>query len=71
MLYGPYVVDGEPAAPSNLAFDADLRTRNRAWGLRRLAEVMEQAEAAGFALRERVAMPANNLLLVLARRGQR
>lgn len=71
LLYGPYVVDGEPTAPSNLAFDADLRARNPAWGLRRLAEVMEQAEAAGFALRERVAMPANNLLLVLARRGQR
>jgi SAM-dependent methyltransferase len=71
LLYGPYMVDGEPTAPSNLAFDADLRARNPAWGLRRLAEVMEQAEAAGFALRERVAMPANNLLLVLARRGQR
>jgi SAM-dependent methyltransferase len=71
LLYGPYVVDGEPTAPSNLAFDADLRARNPAWGLRRLAKVMEQAEAAGFALRERVAMPANNLLLVLARRGQR
>jgi len=71
LLYGPYVVDGEPTAPSNLAFDADLRARNPAWGLRRLAEVMEQAEAKGIALRERVAMPANNLLLVLARRGQR
>ena len=71
LLYGPYVVDGEPTAPSNLAFDADLRARNPAWGLRRLAEVMEQAEAKGFALHERVAMPANNLLLVLARRGQR
>ena len=40
LLYGPYVVDGEPTAPSNLAFDADLRARNPAWGLRRLAEVM-------------------------------
>ena len=37
VLYGPYLVDGEPAAPSNLAFDADLRARNPAWGLRRLA----------------------------------
>ncbi|HEY3635291.1 MAG TPA: DUF938 domain-containing protein, partial [Caldimonas sp.] len=53
------------------AFDAELRARNPAWGLRRLAEVVQQAEAAGFALRERVAMPANNLLLVLERRGQR
>jgi SAM-dependent methyltransferase len=69
LLYGPFQVDGEPTAPSNIAFDADLRARNPAWGLRRLAEVEQQAEAAGFALRERVAMPANNLLLVLARRS--
>jgi SAM-dependent methyltransferase len=69
LLYGPYVVDGEPTAPSNLAFDADLRARNPAWGLRRLAQVVQQAEAAGLALRERVAMPANNLLLVLGRRA--
>jgi SAM-dependent methyltransferase len=71
LLYGPYQVDGEPTAPSNVAFDAELRARNPAWGLRRLAEVVQQAEGAGFALRERVAMPANNLLLVLERRGQR
>lgn len=65
LIYGPYLVDGEPTAPSNLAFDADLRARDPAWGLRRLAQVVQQAEAAGLALRERVAMPANNLLLVL------
>ena len=67
LLYGPYVVDDEPTAPSNVAFDADLRARNPAWGLRRLAQVVQQADAAGLALRERVAMPANNLLLVLGR----
>jgi hypothetical protein len=69
VLYGPYLVDGEPTAPSNLAFDADLRKRDAAWGLRRLSEVLEQARLAGLLLRERVAMPANNLLLVLARAG--
>jgi hypothetical protein len=67
LTYGPYLVDGEPAAPSNLAFDADLRARNPAWGLRRLAEVEREAAAAGLALHERVAMPANNLLLVWRR----
>lgn len=65
LLYGPYLVDGEPTAPGNSAFDADLRGRNPAWGLRRLADVTHQAQAAGLRLRERVAMPANNLLLVL------
>lgn len=63
ITYGPYLVDDTPTAPSNLAFDADLRARNPAWGLRRLADVAEQAAATGLALRERIAMPANNLLL--------
>jgi len=67
ITYGPYVVDGVETAPSNLAFDADLRARNPAWGLRRLADVERTAQAAGLMLRERVAMPANNLLLVWGR----
>jgi SAM-dependent methyltransferase len=67
VLYGPFLVDGEPTAPSNLAFDADLRARDPAWGLRRLADVTREAEAAGLRLRERNAMPANNVLLVLDR----
>lgn len=64
LLYGPYVVDGEPTAPSNLAFDADLRSRNAAWGLRRLGDVVTEAQRAGLAFEQRVTMPANNLLLV-------
>lgn len=69
LTYGPYLVDGEPTAPSNLAFDADLRARNPAWGLRRLADVAAEAAAAGLALHERVDMPANNLLLAWRRAG--
>jgi hypothetical protein len=66
-VYGPFVVDGVPTAPSNVAFDADLRARDAAWGLRRLADVAAEAEAVGLELRSREAMPANNLLLVFAR----
>jgi hypothetical protein len=68
LLYGPYVVDGEPTAASNLAFDADLKSRDPRWGLRRLADVESEAAAFGLGLRERVSMPSNNLLLVFARR---
>lgn len=64
ITYGPYRVEGEPLAASNLAFDADLRLRNPAWGLRSLQAVAAEAEAAGLSLQERVAMPANNLCLV-------
>ena len=64
VTYGPYLEDGVPTSPGNVAFDADLRSREPSWGLRRREDVAEQARLAGLALRERVAMPANNLLLV-------
>jgi SAM-dependent methyltransferase len=69
LIYGPFFVDGEDAAPGNLAFDADLRARDPAWGVRRLAAVLAEALAAGLVLQERVAMPANNLMLVFAHAG--
>lgn len=67
VLYGPYLEADVITSPGNLAFDADLRERDPRWGIRQLAEVLAQAAQVGFHLRERVAMPANNLLLVLAR----
>ena len=67
ILYGPFLIDGVATAPGNLAFDIDLRSRNPAWGLRRLGDVLDEAQAVGLHLQERVAMPANNQLLVLRR----
>jgi SAM-dependent methyltransferase len=64
VLYGPYLEDQVVTSPGNLAFDADLRRRNPAWGIRRLADVTAQAETAGLTLERRVEMPANNLALV-------
>jgi SAM-dependent methyltransferase len=64
ITYGPYFEAGVPAAPSNLAFDQSLRARDPAWGIRRLEDVVAEAQRAGLALQERHAMPANNLLLV-------
>jgi N6-adenosine-specific RNA methylase IME4 len=43
VLYGPYLEDEVPTSPGNLAFDADLRERNPAWGLRRREDVLAQA----------------------------
>jgi SAM-dependent methyltransferase len=62
-LYGPFR-DGDMIAPSNAAFDADLRRRNPAWGVRELAAVTALAEQSGFTLIEKIGMPANNLSLV-------
>ena len=67
-LYGPYRRDGAHTAESNAAFDADLRRRNPAWGVRDMEEVTALAVAAGFAAPEIVAMPANNFSLIFRRR---
>jgi len=67
VTYGAYLDDSRPTAASNLAFDADLRSRDPAWGLRRLADVAEQAQQAGLELSQRFEMPANNLCLVFGR----
>ncbi len=63
-LYGPYIEADVETTPSNLAFDASLRGRDPAWGLRHLDEVAALAGRHGLALAERIAMPANNLSLV-------
>jgi len=64
VTYGPYLEDEVTTTESNLAFDASLRARNPAWGLRRREDVQAEAQAAGLGLAARHAMPANNLLLV-------
>jgi SAM-dependent methyltransferase len=67
-LYGPYKRDGAHTAPSNAAFDADLRRRDPAWGVRDLDDVTRLAALSGLELDEVVAMPANNLSVVFRRR---
>ena len=67
ILYGPFREAGVPIAPSNAAFDESLRSRDPAWGLRDAEAVHAAAAAQGRALERRVAMPANNLMLVYRR----
>ena len=67
VLYGPYRRDSRHTAPSNEAFDADLRRRNPDWGVRDLEAVAALASRNGFVLEEVVEMPANNLCVVLRR----
>ncbi len=66
-LYGPYKRNGRHTAPSNEAFDLDLRRRNPAWGVRDLDEVERTASTHGLRLREIIEMPANNLSVVFGR----
>lgn len=69
-LYGPFLRNGTHTAPSNAAFDADLRARNPAWGVRGLEEVAALATAAGFGPPDITAMPANNLLVAFRSLGR-
>ena len=64
ITYGPYRVAGVHTAPSNAAFDQQLRARNPSWGVRDLDELRALASEHGFMLAEQVQMPANNMTLV-------
>jgi SAM-dependent methyltransferase len=64
-LYGAYRQAGVETAPSNEAFDENLKARDPEWGLRELEAVTAEAETHGFALEAVVPMPANNLSVVL------
>lgn len=63
ILYGPWLVEGEAPAPSNLAFDESLKARDPRWGLRQLTDFRRAAADRGLVYAERVDMPANNLML--------
>jgi hypothetical protein len=59
-VYGPFRFSGAFTAPSNADFDRSLRDRDPQWGVRDLDDLVAVAQRHGFALRDTVAMPANN-----------
>jgi Protein of unknown function (DUF938) len=67
-LYGPYRQNEVPTALSNEAFDASLRSRNPAWGLRHLEDVVKVAAQHNLRLNNSIEMPSNNLSVVFERR---
>lgn len=62
--YGPYHRGGRPTSEGNAHFDASLRRRNPAWGIRDLTDLEALGGAHQLPLVEPVPMPANNFLLV-------
>lgn len=67
VLYGPYKEADVSLAPSNADFDASLKSRDPAWGLRDRDEVVALARTHGLRLTLRIAMPANNIMLLFRR----
>lgn len=68
VLYGPYVIDGDFGADSNVAFDQRLRGENPEWGVRELRHVEHEANAVGLHLVSVVPRPANNHIVVFRAR---
>jgi hypothetical protein len=68
-LYGPFSRGGAFSTPSNEAFDASLRARNANMGIRDLDDLEVLAGRNGMQLERTYAMPANNLLVVWARKS--
>ena len=67
IMYGPWLKDDIATAPSNLSFDADLKSRDHRWGLRRVEDFAAASEERGLRLMETRVMPANNLMLLFRR----
>lgn len=66
-FYGPFKRDGNHTAPSNEAFDANLKSRDPEWGIRDLGEIEAMAEAAGLTLEVSRQMPSNNHSLLFSK----
>jgi hypothetical protein len=63
-LYGPFHYGGRPTSASNERFDAMLRERDPASGVRNFEDVQALALRRGLSFLEDNPMPANNRLLV-------
>ena len=62
-IYGPFNYKGQFTSASNQAFDASLKSRDPAMGIRNSEDILQLAAAKGFLLQQDIAMPANNRLL--------
>jgi hypothetical protein len=68
-LYGPFSYGGKHTSESNARFDAMLRARDPASGVRDFEAICSLAARCGLRLAEDNAMPANNRLLVFRKSG--
>ena len=66
-IYGPFNINGAYTSESNARFDAWLKSRDPASGVRDFEAVDALARAQGLVLQQDVAMPANNRTLVWRR----
>lgn len=63
-LYGPFNIDGWFTSQSNAHFDARLRAEDSKMGIRDMAAIESLANLHGLPIEDKLAMPANNYILV-------
>ncbi len=68
-LYGPFNERGEYTSESNRSFDAQLKARDDAMGLRDISELIDLGRRAELTLARKHPMPANNQILVFTKAG--
>lgn len=68
-VYGPFNYNGAYTSESNARFDAWLKARDQASGVRDFEAVDALARGQGLVLQQDIAMPANNRTLVWRRMG--
>ena len=66
-LYGPFNIDNRFTSESNAQFDAQLRAGDSQMGIRDMAAIESLANLHQMQLEYKLAMPANNFLLVFTR----
>lgn len=67
IFYGPFREGGRQTGDGNARFDAALRARDPAWGVRDADDVAALAVTAGFGPPELHRMPSNNRILAFSR----
>ena len=67
LIYGPFSFGGRHVSESNSRFDAALRARDPAMGVRDMEDLEAQAAQAGLAPHRLHRMPANNFIVVWQR----
>lgn len=68
LLYGPFSSNGAHISQSNQQFDASLKARDPAWGVRDIEnDLIPLASKNGFRLSSQIPMPSNNQILIFDR----
>ena len=69
VMYGPYRLEGQGLAPSNITFDESLKQRDSRWGIRDLNALDQLAQQSHLTRVGLYECPANNHLVIFQKNG--